>query len=236
MQRYFAKEKINQTMFLNPDDLYHITIVMRMKTGDLIEVVDQHLVYLCQLKVSEYQVDITILELLPQINHSQIDITLVIPILKEPKMDLILQKSTELGVSKIMPTIMSRSIVKVDLKGDKKLDRWRRICKEASEQSMRNDIPVVTEIKELKDLKDLAGIKIICSTLEKANNIRLFLQNQPKYDKIIIVIGPEGGLSIKEEELLIKMDFIPVSLGHRILRVETVPMFILSILNYEYME
>lgn len=236
MQRYFAKEKVKQTMVLNADDLYHITRVMRMKTDDLIEVVYNHDVYLCQLNVNNNIVDITIKEQLIQEKTNELEITLVIPVLKEFKMDLILQKSTELGVSKIIPVVMSRCVVKVDGKADKKLERWQRICKEAAEQSMRVNIPVVTEIKQLKDLKDYEGTKIVCSTLEKQNNIRKFLQNTTKYDKIMIAMGPEGGLSVKEENLLIELGFKPVSLGSRIMRVETVPMFILSILNYENME
>ena len=236
MQRYFAKEKQEKVMFLSDDDLHHITRVMRMKTDDLIEVVFNHEVYLCNLIINDRDVSVQIKEKLVQEASHELEITLVIPVLKEFKMDLILQKSTELGVSKIIPVVMSRCVVKVDNKADKKLERWQRICKEASEQSMRVSIPVVTDIKQLRDLKDYKGTKIVCSTLEKENNIRKFLQNTERYDKIMIAMGPEGGLSVKEENLLIELGFKPVSLGKRIMRVETVPMFILSVLNYENME
>ena len=152
-------------------------------------------------------------------------------------MDLILQKATELGVNKIIPVVMERSIVHLDNdRQSKKIERWTKICKEASEQSMRVTIPVITEVKRITDLKSLEGVKLVCSTLEKENTIKMFLQSNKSYDKINIVIGPEGGLSLKEEDYLKSIGFTPVSLGKRIMRVETVPLFILSVLNYEIME
>ena len=152
-------------------------------------------------------------------------------------MDLVLQKATELGVTKIIPVTMERSIVKLDdSKEVKKIDRWSKICKEASEQSKRNSIPVISNIMTLKELVKEKGIKIVCSTIEKENNLKKFLTEHKNYDKIIIVVGPEGGISSKEEEYLVSEGFTRVSSGKRIMRVETVPIFILSALNYEFME
>ena len=88
----------------------------------------------------------------------------------------------------------------------------------------------------LKELVKEEGIKIVCSTIEKENNLKKFLTEHKNYDKIIIVVGPEGGISSKEEEYLVSEGFTRVSLGKRIMRVETVPIFILSALNYEFME
>ena len=163
-------------------------------------------------------------------------VTLVIPVLKEQKMDFILQKATELGVAEIIPVVMKHSIVKVDGKENKKIERWNKIIKEASEQSMRHSIPILEKIVKLEDIFCLDGVKMICSTVEKENTFKKFLQSQPKYDKLIIVIGPEGGIDEEEEIMLQKNGFTSVTLGSRIMRVETVPIFILSILNYEYME
>ena len=88
----------------------------------------------------------------------------------------------------------------------------------------------------LKELVKEDGIKIVCSTVEKENNLKKFLTEHKNYDKIIIVVGPEGGISPNEEEYLVNEGFTRVSLGKRIMRVETVPIFILSALNYEFME
>lgn len=236
MQRYFSN-KLNDNKFeLNADDLYHINRVMRMKTGDNVEVVFNGAVYICNLEVVNSNINVFIKEKLELQKEEIIEKVLIIPLLKEQKMDLILQKGTELGISKIIPVIMERSIIKLDKeKESKKIERWNKICKEASEQSKRIDVPVITEIKTLKELENESGLKIVCSTKEKKNNIKTFLQNNRNYNKINIVIGPEGGITEKEEMFLNSIGFNSISLGNNIMRVETVPMYILSVINYENM-
>lgn len=235
MQRYFSNSKENDKLFLINDDIYHITRVMRMKDNDKIEVIYDNDLYICNVIINELPwVDIISKE---EGKIEDKEIILAIPLLKEQKMDLVLQKATELGVTKIIPVIMERSIVKIDdSKEVKKIDRWSKICKEASEQSKRNSIPVISNIMTLKELVKEEGIKIVCSTIEKENNLKKFLTEHKNYDKIIIVVGSEGGISSKEEEYLVSEGFTRVSLGKRIMRVETVPIFILSALNYEFME
>lgn len=233
MQRYFSKNKENDYLYLNDNDLYHIKKVMRMNDKDKIEVVFEHELYVCELENN-------MAKIIKKEENSLVDkpyITIVIPLLKEQKMDLILQKSTELGVDEIIPVVMQRSIVKIDEeKQDKKIERWQKICKEASEQSKRLDIPIVSKICKLEDLKSLEGVKLTCSTSEKSQNLKNYLKNLENYDRIILVIGPEGGLSEYEEEYLKQIGFVSISLGNRIMRVETVPLFLLSVLNYESME
>ena len=126
-------------------------------------------------------------------------------------------------------------MVRLDSKEEKKLTRWRRIVKEASEQSMRTSIPIVEEIVPLKNIEE-DGLKLICSTIVKENTIKRVFQNHKNCDKMSILIGPEGGLSEQEENWLIEKNFVPITLGPRIMRVETVPLYLMSIINYEYME
>jgi 16S rRNA (uracil1498-N3)-methyltransferase len=237
MQRYFSENKKNNQLILNKDDLHHIKKVMRMKDNDLIEVVYENKVFICKLSEINSDIKINIISEEEDVQKDKLEVTLIIPLLKENKMDIILQKATELGVKRIIPVITERSIIKLDEKKEtKKQERWVKICKEASEQSKRVDIPIVSEVMNFKQLELLEGDKIVCSTSEKDNNIRLYLKNNKMCDKINVVIGPEGGLSKREEDLLVEIGFKPVSLGKRIMRVETVPLFILSVLNYEYME
>ena len=236
MQRYFSNEFKDNKFTLNNDDLYHIIKVMRMKTGDNVEIVYNQNVYLCELNINE-NVEIKKIKLYSENIKNEIKRVLIIPLLKEQKFDLILQKATELGVDEIIPVEMERSIVKLtNDKIEKKLERWTKICKEASEQSKRTDIPTITRVKKLSELKDLDGLKMVCSTTEKENLLKNFLTDNTNYDKINIVIGPEGGISPREEDKLVELGFKRVSLGKRIMRVETVPMFVLSVLNYEFME
>ncbi len=236
MQRYFSKVKKDNKMELNNDDIYHITKVMRMKDKDKVEVVYDSTVFICEVNVNELPL-VSIKEEVPNNSINNYKVTLIIPLLKEAKMDLILQKATELGVYEIIPVIMKRSIIKLENgKEDKKIERWAKICKEASEQSKRTDIPIITSVKTISELKDIDGIKLVCSTTEKKETIKKFLTTHQNYDKISIVVGPEGGISDDEEQLLVNQGFTRVSLGDRIMRVETVPIFILSALNYEFME
>lgn len=237
MQRYFSSKLKDNKFELKEDDVYHITRVMRMKKKDNIEVIYNEKLYLCYIDFVNGNLEVNVLKCFEKDNEKRSEKVLIIPLLKEQKMDMILQKATELGVNKIIPVEMERSIIKINKeKENKKIERWKKIVKEASEQSKRFDIPVITNIKKLSDLNEGNGLKIVCSTQEKENTIKLFLQSHKTYDKINIVIGPEGGISKKEEEYLNSIGFKSISLGENIMRVETVPLYILSILNYENME
>ncbi len=235
MQRYFAKEKQENNFILNDNDLYHITTVMRMKTNDKIEVVYNNILHICTLNISN---DIKIIiekEIKAEDNNKRIN--LILPLLKEQKQDLVIQKATELGVNKLIFLQTERTLVKIEEnKKIKKLERWYKIAKEASEQSKRLDIPVIEIKNDLKDLNNLKGLNLVCDTKETKKNIKNALKNQGMYDTINIVIGPEGGLSNKEIEYLNKIGFESITFGNRILRVETVPIYLLSIINYELME
>lgn len=236
MQRYFALDKNENNFILSNNDYFHIATVMRMKSNDKIEVVFNNTLYICSVLINNDDVIIREIEKVKKI-EKDINITLILPFLKEQKQDLIIQKSTELGVRKLIFLNTERTIVKIDeKKTNDKLNRWYKIAKEASEQSKRLDIPVIEIKNTFKDLENIKGINIVCDTNEKKNNIKNTLKEIDKYGTINIVIGPEGGLSLNEINYLNKIGFESVSLGNRILRVETVPLYILSIINYEVME
>lgn len=240
MQRYFAKEKNNNQIILKDSDLHHIKKVMRMNQGDTIEVIYQEKLYLCQIKELE-PLNLEITDEIPENNELPLEIVIAIGLVQEQKFDLILQKLTELGITKIVPLKMERSIVKLnDQKTAKKLERWQTICKEASEQSKRNKIPEVTLPQTLKEFLvqeslETNNLKLVCSVKEKQKKISNYLQNIDDYDKIVFVIGPEGGISNEEETFLNDNGFVSISLGNRVLRVETAAMFVASILNYSSM-
>lgn len=235
MQRYFAKDKVNNKIILLDSDIHHIKKVMRMNINDNIEVIYDKKLYLCKI-IDNY--DIEIVNEINEDNELNVDVTVAIGMVKEQKFDLILQKLTELGVKEIIPITMERSIIKLDKsKIDKKVERWNSICKEASEQSKRNIIPKVSLPMTLNELVKLNyDKKLVCSVKQKDNFINKYLQFKDEYVKMIIVIGPEGGVSDKEEEFLNNNDFISVSLGSRVLRVETAAIYVASVINYSCME
>jgi len=232
MQRYFAKEIKENNIVLENTDIHHIKTVMRMKENDHIEVVYNKKLYICNIENIE-NLKLKIISIIDENNELNKEIIVALGLVKEQKMDLILQKLTELGVSKIIPVNMERSIVKLDnKKEEKKLLRWNTICKEASEQSKRNTIPIVTEVINLNDLiKVNADLKLVCSVSEKDNMIYNYIEKN-NYNSILLVIGPEGGISLKEETFLKNNNFNLVSFGNLVLRVETACIYIASVLNY----
>lgn len=233
MQRYFAKNIENNKVELEQSDYHHIKNVMRYKNNDNIEVVFNNKLFIATiLDIQNY--DIKIIEEKEDNNELPVDLCVAVGLVKEQKMDLILQKLTELGVKRIIPIKMSRSIVNLDDKKiDKKLLRWTTICKEASEQSKRNIIPIIDKPMTLNELLKIeADIKLVASVKEDKNFIANYLQSNKNYVKIIVVIGPEGGISYEEEEKLNKNNFISVSLGTTVLRVETAAIYVASVINY----
>ena len=235
MQRYFA---LNEQLELDVSDIHHITKVMRMKIGDKINIIYDQTIYLCQInELNTNNIKFDILSKIENETKSLVKVTIAISLVSEQKWDYILQKSTELGVSEIIPLELSRTLVKVD---DKKMvnkkDRWLKICKEAAEQSHRLSIPTITNSKNIKNLlKGEYDLKIVCSTGINVLNIKQILQKNKSCGKILVVVGPEGGITDSEETILEENNFVKGSLGDLILRVETAPLFILSAINYEWM-
>lgn len=235
MQRYFAKECMDK-LILQDSDIYHIKKVMRMKIGDKIEVLYNNKVHLCEI-ISISPLEFNVLKVTEEENKLNIDVTIAIGLVKEQKMDLILQKLTELGINTIIPVAMERSIVRLEKERFiKKKSRWESICKEASEQSHRSSIPIIEDIMSIDDLTKIdADLKLLASTKEKNNLFNSYLQNNKKCAKIIMVIGPEGGISEREETILNENGYTSVSFGSLIFRVETAAIYAASIFNYSSM-
>ncbi len=159
---------------------------------------------------------------------------------KADKLENIIKYGTQLGVYDFHPTLMKRSIFKlVENKKNNKLARFNKIAKEAAEQSFRDIVPEVMDIKDLKKIDfSMYDVKLVCyEETAKAKQFTAFKQEVKKLkkgSKIAVVVGPEGG--IEEEEIihLEKQGFIKVGLGPRILRTETVVFYVMSAISYEW--
>lgn len=234
MQRYFCDSN-EEVVTLSSDDSYHITKVMRMNVGDNIELVSNNKLYIAEI----IQVVPSVIVKKNSIQESfdtNINIDIAQSIVVEQKMDYILQKGTELGVNKFIPLIVDRSVVKLNNKSDKKQKRWQTIVKEAAEQSKRLEVPTVANPCNIKELAKLDyDLKILCSVNETSKNIKTVLSNISISDRILVVVGPEGGFTNLEEQELIKNGFVSASLGNRVLRTETASLFVLSVINYIFM-
>ena len=236
MQRYFCYQKKDNKFILNSDDTYHITKVMRMELGDLIEIVFQEKVYISEIIELKPNVVALINKELETYNELEVKITICQSLVKENKMDLILQKCTELGATSFIPLKVKNSIIKGDDKDFlKKVVRWQRIVKEASEQSKRNIIPEVKKVSTISEIvKTDYDIKILCTVNELSRSLKNVLQNHRKCGTMIIVVGPEGGFTKDEENFLIEKGFLSTTLGNLVLRTETAGICALSMINYEY--
>ena len=227
----------NRELILDKSDINHIINVMRMKVGNKFQIVYNEKLYTCAIKnIEKRNVEYEIIDTEELKDKKKYKVILACSIIKEQKMDYLIQKATELGVDEIIPLITERTIVKVDSKKDNKINRWTKIAKEATEQSHIIKMPTIHNIITLKELINVRGnAKIVCNTNEMSKNIKKVLQDNKKSDTMIIVVGPEGGFSEKELTFLTENDFISVSLGNNVLRAETVPLYILSVINYEFL-
>jgi len=231
MQQYFATSKKDKVLFLDKDDLNHIKNVMRMKEKTEIIVVHEDKSYICSLN-SDF-LSCTIKEVFKS-EENKTPFVVYMPLLCEEKMSFILQHGTELGVTEFVVVMYNNCKYKLNNKDfDKKLKRWSKIVKEASEQSYRIYKPTIDKIITIKDIKDTSNVKLVCS-LDKTNvnKINNVLTTKNSNDTISISFGPEGGLSEKEEDILVSKGFKKVSLGNTVLRTETVPLFVASIRTY----
>jgi 16S rRNA (uracil1498-N3)-methyltransferase len=232
MHRFFvAKEQIPS---ITGSDVHHIKDVLRMKVGEQLELLDgTGKIY--EAKISELKKDKIICEILSthiEVSEPKAKVTLAQCLPKAKKMELIIQKCTELGIDQIIPILSERTIARRE-----KTDRWRTIAREAAEQSGRSIIPEISPLIKFEDLlkiKDRFDLALIPWELERKTTLKSALKGLARGGRLLILIGPEGGFSTKEVELAKSAGFTPLSLGIRILRTETAGMAILSMINYEY--
>ena len=250
MSKFFVKtEQINNNdIVIIGDDVNHIINVLRMKKTDKVQICNQDTGDNYNAEIVNYsknEVECKIISKINETTESNVHITLFQGIPKFEKMELIIQKNTEVGIKSIVPVIMERTVVKLDEKiASKKLERWQKIAEIAAKQSMRDIIPQIGNITKLKDIDTTEfDAVLVAYENEEHNMLKTELQKLERKIKsnnsseqqynIAIVIGPEGGISEKELVMLAEKNAKFVSLGKRILRTETVALVVSGILMYE---
>ncbi|ABB33599.1 protein of unknown function DUF558 [Geobacter metallireducens RCH3] len=164
-------------------------------------------------------------------------ITLIQGLPKGEKMELILQKGTELGVNEVVPFQADRSVSRIPAdRQDERLRRWQRIAAEAARQAGRLDIPTVQLAQGMDEaVRDTDhDLKLLLWEEERATTLQGAINVRPRPASIAVIVGPEGGLTREEAETARRTGFIPVTLGRRILRTETAGIALLAILQYLY--
>lgn len=233
MQRYFATINQDYSVCFTKEDEHHILHVMRMKKNDEIEVVSEQKVFLCRLdEVNPLKVSV-IHEIASDVEIKE-DITLLFALTKGDKIDLVLQKATELGVKKVALIASERTVVSYENKDtDKKLQRFNKIMKEASEQCHRLIVPELLGIYHLNNLPKEVFSDLNYVAYEKdANDVHHMFEGLQNGKSITVLVGPEGGFSEQEINKLTSQGFIRTSLGKRILRAETAAIYALSVIGY----
>lgn len=240
---YVKNNQVNaKTISILGDDVKHIRNVLRHKIDDELEICDESgFRYLT--KIREFLENEILLDILKQSDKNtempvKIDLYQGLP--KSDKMDLIVQKTTELGISNIIPVMTERVIVKLEKANEgKKIERWNKIAAEAAKQSGRQLIPVVENVVNLEKIVEKLSkydIVIVPFECEKDSTLKNILKNvKNKIENIAVVIGPEGGFSENDIAILEKRsNVVKVSLGKRILRTETAGLATIAMLLYEY--
>ena len=248
MQKFFVEEKqIDEgsgTIIILGEDVNHIKNVLRCIEGEYIEICeksDMPKKYICEISsLNSSEITCHIIERLEKNNEAPIKLHIFQGLPKAEKMELIIQKCTELGAYEFVPVDMKRCVVKLNGKDEsKKIARWQKIAEVASKQCGRDIIPKVTNkisVKELITLIQDYDMIIVAYENEHTKFLKEVLRNQKTKNKIMniaLIIGPEGGIDISEIELLEKANVNIVSLGNRILRTETAPIVLSSIIMYE---
>lgn len=248
MYKFFVKEnqiEENRIQIIG-EDVNHIKNVLRLQNDDNIQVCNLDTKKTYVTKIIEIQSNSIITEILEECTYtteSNISVHIFQGLPKQEKMEQIIQKATEIGVTDITPVKMERCVVKLDEKtASKKIERWQKIAEVAAKQSKRDQIPTIhscINFKNLYEILEKYDIVIVAYEEEKQTNIKQVLKDakQNKNKEIAIIVGPEGGIAKEEMEFLNALSNVKtVTLGKRILRTETAPIVLASIIMYEFDE
>lgn len=240
IRRVFVdKLKMKNGMVLLAGPLFkYIGTVLRKSAGERIDLIDgKGYLYRCTISaIKNKEVFLQIMDVVHNPQEGRPKVTLCVSPIKGTRMDWLIEKATELGVDRIVPTIFKRTVVKTENREKEKCERWRRITIEASRQSGRFTIPEVFDPIPLRGIVQLIeGIENRWALYEreKENSLRNALSSQKQGD-LCIVIGPEGGIEESEINWLSENGFSTCTLGGIIFRSETTPLVVLSIILYEH--
>ena len=242
MHRFFAdSERLESNVVsLTREDAYHAAKVLRLHCGDSVEIVISGIRHVGTVReISESEVKVSVCEALPS-TETGVRFVLFQGVPKGDKMDMIVQKATELGVAEIVPVMMARSVVRLDPKDRmRKQERWQKIAREAGKQSGRCEIPEVQVPVSLKEAETaLRALDSVAVPWEsgKENGPLAFRKAHPDIRSLGIVIGPEGGIDSEEIGFLSSLSCEIITLGPRIMRTETAGMAAVSAFSALYGE
>lgn len=235
MHRFFLKQPIRETAVLIGPDVIHIQKVLRLRAGDVVTVCDGN-GFESEAVIMSLRKDGIELKCNDPVrcaSEPSVLITLFQGLPKAGKMETVIQKCVELGVSSIIPTLTERCVSQPKDSFSSRVERWQRVSEEAAKQSRRGIIPVIGELCT-PDTIPFQDYDLVLAAYENERSVTL-KESLKRFHgtDIAIIIGPEGGFSDEEINRLKKHGAVSVSLGPRILRTETAGMAMIAQILYE---
>lgn len=233
MPRFF-KEFFESAPFIEGDDAKHIAKSLRMRVGEALTVCDtKGNDYNCTISaILDGRIELNIDSICKTNSEPSVEVTLFQCLTKGDKMDLIVRQAVEMGVTFVIPTISQNCVSRPDEKQlSKKQERWQRIADEAAGQSGRGILPKVKGTMTLTEAaKELSSFDKCYFFYELGGKAVESIEKDVK--KIAVIIGPEGGFSLTEVEMLRNAGATVTTLGPRILRAETAPVAAVSLIMH----
>jgi len=241
MHRFFIPQLYSEEMYIEGVDARHISKVLRMQPLDKLQIVsDDGVSAVAEIaSIDNERVYVRCLEKLAESHEPRVKLVLAQGLAKGEKMDFIIQKAVEMGAYSVVPVAMEHSVVRLEgAKADKKVERWQKIAESAAKQSKRDIIPQVQPVQSMAQMlaNNNLQTKIIAYECEDKVSLKTALQNAKAVgdmQELLLIIGPEGGISEHELALAKDAGAVPVSLGRRILRAETAGLVAISAIFYE---
>ena len=220
-RRWIADEVRGRRAALTGDHADHLIRVLRARVGQEFDVSAGSVVYRARIAtIADDRVEFELEEELSAPPSAQI--TLILAVIKFDRMEWAIEKCTELGVSRFVPLLAARTDTHLASAAGKRVERWRRIAREASEQSRRISPPEIEEPQKPKDVVGFSpGTRIFLSECEKSSTLLARLQAHGGESELFLAVGPEGGWIESEEKLFRESGWTAASLGPTILRAET---------------
>lgn len=241
MHRFFIPQLYAEKMTIAGTDAKHISKVLRLTLGEKIQIVSDDGIRAIAEVVSFDGGIVTVhcITKLSESHEPKVKIVLAQGLAKGEKMDFIIQKAVEMGALRIIPVAMEHSVVRLEAgRSNKKVERWQKIAEAAAKQSKRDIIPVVEPVQTFSKMLAAADLKtkIIAYECEDRLSMKTALrkvQAEGGIEDLLLIIGPEGGISEEELKQARAVGAVPVSLGKRILRVETAAVVAMTTILYE---
>ena len=241
MHRFFLPQLYAEEMYIEGVDARHISKVLRMQPGAKLQIVsDDGVSAVAEITaIDSERVSVRCLEKLAESHEPRVKLVLAQGLAKGEKMDFIIQKAVEMGAYSVIPVAMEHSVVRLDgAKAAKKVERWQKIAESAAKQSKRDIVPQVQAVQSMGEMlaSCTCQTKIIAYECEDRLSLKAALKAAEAaggISELLLIIGPEGGISESELEQARQAGAVPVSLGRRIVRAETAGLVAISAIFYE---